>query len=65
MADITKCPGTNCPHKDGCYRFTALADEYQSYFVDAPIEDGRCDMYWGDNGEGIWQQLVDIAKTKD
>ena len=56
MSDITKCLGTNCPHKDGCYRFTAHADEYQSYFVDPPIKDGKCDYYCGKNGEDIWNK---------
>ena len=48
MPDICMCKGTNCPFKEKCYRFTAKADEYQSYFIDAPIDkDGKCDMYWG------------------
>lgn len=47
MTDITKCKGIGCPQKENCYRFTATADEYQSYFVESPIKDGKCDMYWG------------------
>jgi hypothetical protein len=59
MADITKCEGQigiiNCPHKENCYRFTAKADElYQSYFIELPIIKGKCDHYWGDDGEKIW-----------
>jgi hypothetical protein len=46
MADITKCKGDGCPIKEKCYRFTAIADEYQSYFGNPPIKDGKCDMYW-------------------
>lgn len=47
MTDITKCHGVGCPIKEKCYRYTAKADEYQSYFVNSPIKDGKCDMYWG------------------
>ena len=45
--DITKCHGVGCPIRENCFRYTAKADEYQSYFVDSPIKDGKCDMYWG------------------
>lgn len=41
------CKGTDCPLKENCYRFTAKSnDVYQSYFVDTPIKDGKCDMFW-------------------
>jgi hypothetical protein len=66
MADITMCPGTNCPQKENCYRFTAKPSEYmQSYFMEAPIKDGKCDMYWGENAENIWNQLKDIVEGKE
>jgi len=50
--DITKCSVTNCPVKEKCYRFTAPASQYQSYFVIPPIkttEEGKldCEHYWG------------------
>lgn len=63
MADITMCPGTNCPHKESCYRFTATPNEYrQAYFVDPPIKDGKCEYYWGENAEAFYNQLKDIVK---
>lgn len=70
MSDITKCPGTDCPVKDKCYRFTADASEaWQSYFVEIPgkTEDDKftCDMYWGPSGESIWNELKDITNGKD
>lgn len=66
MPDITKCSGTNCPHKEGCYRYTAKADDYQSYFSVPPIEEnGKCDYYWGDNSELIRNQLEEILKPKN
>lgn len=56
------CPGTGCPHKETCYRFTAKPDEYQWKFSTPPIKDGKCDMYWGENAENIWNQLKEIMK---
>ena len=70
MSDITMCPGTDCPVKEKCYRFTAPKSEFmQSYFFEAPgkTEDDKftCDMYWGENNELIWNQLKDIVNGKD
>jgi hypothetical protein len=65
MADISKCnPGTICPHKEKCYRFTAPADEYrQAYFSKPPIkDDGTCDMFWGQTQTDILSQLKEIVK---
>jgi len=65
MPDITMCPGTNCPQREKCYRFTARPSEYmQSYFMEAPIKDGKCDMYWGENAESIWNQLKEIMRDE-
>ena len=61
MADITMCSGKDCNFKDNCYRFTANKSKYmQSYFTNPPIKDGKCDMYWGENSESIFNQLKDI-----
>jgi hypothetical protein len=66
MSDITMCVGTNCPQKETCYRYTAKPNEYwQSYFSVPPIKDGKCDMYWGDNSERIFNQLKDIVNGKE
>lgn len=69
MPDITMCNGQfgaiNCPYKLKCYRYTAKPSEYlQSYFTGLPLKDGKCDMYWGDNAEGIWNQLKEITQKK-
>ena len=65
MADITKCNGEGCSIKDSCHRFTVKADEhYQSYFVEPPIKDGECKMYWGENAQFIWDTLKDICNGK-
>ena len=60
--DITMCVGTDCPHKEGCHRFTAKPSDYQSYFMKAPIKDDKCEYYWGENAEFIWNQLKEIVK---
>lgn len=60
--DITMCLGTDCPHKEKCYRYTAKPSEYQSYFMEAPIKDLKCEMYWGENSQFIWNQLKEITK---
>jgi hypothetical protein len=44
--DITKCKGEDCPIKESCKRFTAKESLMQSYFIESPIEDGKCKMYW-------------------
>jgi hypothetical protein len=33
--------------------------------MESPIKDGKCDMYWGENAERIWNQLKDIVKGKE
>ena len=41
------CPGDGCPNKQMCYRHTAKASDYQSFFMTTPIkEDGTCEYYW-------------------
>jgi hypothetical protein len=47
MGDFTMCDGKNCDLATTCYRYKAEPSLYrQSYFVDAPIENGQCDYYW-------------------
>lgn len=46
MADITMCEWTNCPIKDKCYRYTAPKCEYQTMFIEEPIEDWDCEYFW-------------------
>lgn len=50
MADITKCNDEQCSKRLSCYRFTAPADEHwQSYFVNSPRKEDKCEMYWNAN----------------
>lgn len=53
--DITKCHGINCPQKNACYRFTAVANPYrQSYFSLSPLaSNGDCIYFWLDEPQPI------------
>jgi hypothetical protein len=62
--DISKCLGTGCPYKESCYRYTAEPSDWQSYFSVPPIKDGKCEMYWGDKAEAVFNQLKNIVKLK-
>jgi len=64
MPDITMCSGDGCPKKQSCYRYTAKASDYQSFFMNPPIKDGECDHYWGEQAESIMNQLNDIVNGK-
>lgn len=65
MPDIAKCEGTGCPVKEKCYRFTAKDSEFrQSYFIEPPYKDGKCDHYWGENAQDIWNQTEDNIDNK-
>jgi len=61
MPDITMCHGEGCHAKEQCYRFTAKPSDYQSYFMTPPIKDGKCDHYWGENAEYVWNMLNEIV----
>jgi hypothetical protein len=32
--------------------------------MEAPIKDGKCDMFWGEKAEAVWNELKDIVKPK-
>jgi hypothetical protein len=67
MPDITMCEGTGCPAKDNCYRHTAKPSEYrQSYFVNPPYnkQENKCDHYWGEDAQSVFNQLQDIVNSK-
>ena len=70
MADITKCVGINCPIRDNCYRYTAevFNELLQSYFVEDNVGEHtnngfKCDLYWGDNAESIWNDIKEITNN--
>lgn len=61
MADIAMCRGAGCDKKENCYRFKAKPDTYQSYFVEAPIDNGYCDSFWPIEDD-ITQKDADIIE---
>lgn len=60
MPDITMCRGDGCPKKQSCYRYTAKASDYQSFFMTPPVKDGECDHYWEDEPK----ELMRISGSK-
>ena len=41
------CTGEECPKKQMCYRHTAKASDYQSFFMNPPMkEDETCEYFW-------------------
>ena len=53
------CKGTDCPSANDCYRFRAIPNEYrQSYFVNPPLEDGKCDYFWSIDGYTRLQSIL-------
>jgi hypothetical protein len=53
MTDITKCSGADCDLKMTCYRYTAPTGMLQSYFMNSPIKDGKCEYHWDINTNEI------------
>ena len=56
MPDISKCPGTDCPMRDSCYRYVAEPNGFwQAYFSKSPIttQDNKpfCQYYWPNKNE--------------
>ena len=66
MSDISKCPGNGCPVKEKCYRYTAKAGVWQTWFSKEPFKISKkgvfkCDMFWGLDAERLYNQIVDIV----
>jgi hypothetical protein len=37
----------------------------QTYFAELPIKNGKCDLFWGEQAQSIFNQLLDITKQQD
>ena len=61
MTDITKCTGEGCPQRSTCYRYTSPASDCQLTVLSPPIVDGKCEMYWGETAQSIFEQLSDVV----
>jgi hypothetical protein len=64
MSDISKCSGKGCKLKKRCYRYTAKSGLWQAYFTNPPIKDGKCDMFWGETSESVYNDLKKITNGK-
>ena len=56
------CNGGGCPLQDSCYRYMAKPSELQTYFLTPPFQDDKCEMYWGEAAQSVYEQLKDIMK---
>lgn len=45
MADITMCKGKGCQKKYSCYRHSAEASKFQSYFIETPLKGNECEYF--------------------
>lgn len=46
MPDIAMCLNNECPKRNDCYRYRAVANEYQqSYGPFKPDDDGECKKF--------------------
>lgn len=61
MPDIAKCTGEGCILKQKCFRFTSEADEYQAYFLKPPIKKNKCEMFWGNFANSIYEDFKKIT----
>lgn len=44
-ANITMCEGIDCPIRSRCYRYTAMPNYYQFYFIKTPFEYDYCEKF--------------------
>lgn len=66
MPDITMCPGEGCPLRETCYRYTARPTPHmQSYFVEPPYKDGKCEHYWRDVSSARVVEVSSQGSRKD
>lgn len=45
MTDITKCLTSQCPLKEGCYRWTSPADPYHQSYAQFQPKHGKCEYF--------------------
>lgn len=51
MSDITMCEGIDCPIRSRCYRYTAIPDYYQFYYIQTPFEYDYCEKFISEKDE--------------
>ena len=70
MADLDKCSGKGCIIKEKCYRYTAKSGlnqfciEKPPFLLDKEQKTFTCDLFWGEESEGIINQLKVIVGAK-
>lgn len=62
MNDITRCKGLFCPVKDDCIRYNiGPIEDGEPYFSKPPFNNSKCDFFWGEQSQFIFNQLKDIV----
>jgi hypothetical protein len=59
---IIMCKGRDCPLTESCYRYTVDVSKCQAYFTESPFKDDRCEVYWGDDIQGIYETIQKFKK---
>jgi hypothetical protein len=52
------------PNERNLLPIYSTSKEYQYYFTESPIKDGKCHMYWGEVQQSIMDALQDIVNGK-
>ena len=46
---MVRCYGKNCPYKNNCKRYNYISVKSTTFFLNAPIRDGKCKYLVPDN----------------
>lgn len=58
------CSGDDCPVKNKCLRYAGIPSKFrQSYFLKPPFKDDKCDMFWGEGSQAMFNQLKKITNN--
>ena len=59
LKDFTYCKDSDCKIKEHCFRFNDQNPD--EYFTESPRTDNKCDMFWGEQQENIFDMLLNIT----
>ncbi len=65
--EMIKCKGGACPIKKECHRYTSTDCEGCLEKEPFTIKDEvfNCDLFWGANAQGMFEQLNDIVRGNE
>ena len=67
MPDISMCKGNGCPIKENCYRYKAIPEQCQSFFLQPPYdhEKKECMAFWIDPPIRGTEEIDKMRKGKE